>query len=538
MYSINSYTSKPIFSNMKNTFNWFLALALVLLATSNAEAQTKVFKEVAEGISSQFEVIVQDDKMVGYLAFTQLEQASADSFNYRISIMDENLNDIGTLNFREQKLSLKGVSFEQDVLCLAYLKSNFLDAQSHNRKQFKEIQASAKSTLFTQFVSLEGKIKATNDVVLQITPRAPDYGTQVTGSLKHGIQLRNIPGVGFACFVGDEQKDFVVAFDASGKQLWRKDIDDKATDYGLQTSKNDVNLLMRKNQRDNTEGGYTLASYNALTGAPYPKLLATDRKGNDLKVISLGNDPVSGDVVMSGMIINPRKCPHRSTGNGLHHGIYCGVFSIDIKGHTKSAIQADFAYWNDESNPKFSKRGYSWDGHAYSDVQRSFRDYQGNTWFAGTGIHPHFRTGGMVVGALFSWFLLIPTACELGMGFYRYRASDVELLKLDPKGNLTYESTVPTESGAFVGLKGIPFGMYETSYYYNLTNPQTKTDYLIVSDPKTVNIYNVEQKKIARSIPTKEHKNVFKVFPAKEGYYMISEYNKKEKSTRLSIEAL
>jgi hypothetical protein len=159
---------------MKNTFKPFAILCLILFAASKAGAQTKVFKEVAEGISSEFEVILQDDKLVGYLGFTQLEQASEDSFNYRISIMDENLNDIGAVNFREQKLSLRGVSFEQDVLCLAYLKSNFQDVPYHSKKQFKDVQANAKSSLFTQFVSLDGKIKATNTVALQITPKAPD----------------------------------------------------------------------------------------------------------------------------------------------------------------------------------------------------------------------------------------------------------------------------------------------------------------------------------------------------------------------------
>src|ERR1700761_9732519 len=107
MYSTNKYTSKSTSITMKDTLRWFTLLGLILFAASNAEAQTKVFKEVAEGISSQFELIVQDDKLVGYLGFTQLEQASEDSFNYRISIMDENLNDIGTVNFREQKLSLR-----------------------------------------------------------------------------------------------------------------------------------------------------------------------------------------------------------------------------------------------------------------------------------------------------------------------------------------------------------------------------------------------------------------------------------------------
>jgi hypothetical protein len=524
---------------MKNKVRWFTLLGLILFTASNAQAQTKVFKEVAEGISSQFEVITQDDKLVGYLGFTQLEQASADSFNYVITIMDENLNDIGAVNFRERKLSLKGVTFEQDVLCLAYLKTNFEEVQYHNKKQFKEVLASAKATLFTQFISLDGKIKTTNDIALQITPKSPDlYSNLITGNLKHDIQLRNIPGAGFACFAGDEQKNFVVVFNASGKLLWRKDIDDRADDFSLQTSKNDVNLLMRTKQPDNTEGGYMLASFNALNGSAYPKFRPTDRKSNELKILSLGNDPVSGDLVLSGMIIDPRKCPHRFTARGLHHGIYCGIFSIDIKAHTKAGIQADFAYWNDESNPNFSKRGYSWQAHAYSDIHTSFRDYQGNTWFAGTGIHPHFRTGGMIVGALFSWFFLIPTAAELGVGFYRYKAKDVELLKLDPKGNLTYETSIPTASGVYQAFKGVGFSDYETSAYYDLTNPETKTDYLVVSDPKNVAIYNIQQKKIARTIPTKEHKNTFKVFPAKEGYYMVSEYNKKEKTTRLSIEAL
>lgn len=510
---------------------------LVFFAVSAVEAQTKVFKEVVEGISSQFEVIFQDDKLVGYLGFTQLEQASADSFNYRISIMDENLNDIGTVNFRERKLSLAGVSFEQDVLCLAYLKSNFLDAPYHKR-HFKEVSANAKSSLFTQFISLDGKILASGDVGLMITPKAPIYGNTIGGSLKHGIQLRNIPGVGFACFVGDEQRNMILAFSAAGKQLWKRDITDKADDFGLQTSKNDVNLLEKQNNSGDPESGYMLASFNAQSGSPYPKVAPKDKKGNELKILTMGNDPVTGDLVLSGMIIDPRKCPHRGTAKGLHHDIYCGVFSIDIKGHTRSQIQTNYAYWNDESNPAFNKNGYVREAHAYGDVHSCFRDYQGNTWFAATGIHPHFRTGGMVAGALLFWVFLIPPAVELGLGFYNYDAKDVELLKLDPKGNLSYAGSIPTTSGLARAVKRVTFDIYETSFYYTLTNPDTKTDYLVVTDPKNVSIYNVERQKIARTIPTKEHKNTFKVLPAKEGYYMVSEYNQKEKTTRLSIEAL
>src|SRR5687767_8268150 len=94
-----------------------------IMSVTMVQAQSKVFKEVSEEISSQMRVIMQDEALIGYLAFTQLEKANADSFNYKISIMDENLNDIGSVNFREESLNLQSVSFEQDMLCLAYIKS-------------------------------------------------------------------------------------------------------------------------------------------------------------------------------------------------------------------------------------------------------------------------------------------------------------------------------------------------------------------------------------------------------------------------------
>jgi hypothetical protein len=77
----------------------FMPLSLIL-TTIATHAQTKVFKEVGEDISAKMKAITQDNALVGYLAFTRLEKTDADSFNYRLTPMDENLNDIGTVNFR------------------------------------------------------------------------------------------------------------------------------------------------------------------------------------------------------------------------------------------------------------------------------------------------------------------------------------------------------------------------------------------------------------------------------------------------------
>src|ERR1700744_4512961 len=101
----------------------FVFSILSLFFFSALQAQTKVFKEVSEDISTTIKVITQNNALVGYLAFTRLEKASADSFNYRLTIMDENLNDIGAVNFRQANLDLQTVSFEQNVLCLGYIQS-------------------------------------------------------------------------------------------------------------------------------------------------------------------------------------------------------------------------------------------------------------------------------------------------------------------------------------------------------------------------------------------------------------------------------
>src|SRR5689334_8556404 len=135
----------------------FIASVLFSLTALSAQAQSKVFKEVGDEIRSQVQLIRQDESVVGYLSLTQLEKASEDSFNYRLTIMDENLNDIGKVEFRQENLDLQAVSFEQDVICLGYFKS----ISGKNFKSKKLLEAAKKNTassVFLQFITLDGKI--------------------------------------------------------------------------------------------------------------------------------------------------------------------------------------------------------------------------------------------------------------------------------------------------------------------------------------------------------------------------------------------
>jgi hypothetical protein len=519
----------------------FGTLLLLLLCTSTAQAQTKIFKEVAEDISSQLEIIRQDGNLVGYLMFTQLEKASADSFNYKLSIMDENLNDIGAVNFREEKLILKAVSFEQDVLCLAYVRSNFVGIEFKNGRQFRKEKDNAKAELFTQFVNLSGKILSKYSVKMDVKPEtqlAANSNRKVVGTskLKQQIQLRNITGKGFACFFGDDSKNTLLIFNTTGKLAWQKTIKEDATGFLMLTSGQEVDLLLKKKEKM-LEGGYEIISFNSQDSSNYPKFLLKDKKGNSLKVLAFDNDPVTGKPYVSGLVIDPVKGNKYGTGRALVHGTYCGFFSIGLNGHRRNDIQASFSYWSDGSQGELvDKHGYYNESRAYPDMYNSFKDYQGNTYFVGSGIHRRFRTASVAASAIFAISIVVPIIL-MSPGTHIYTSRNVMLVKQDPKGALSLETTIPVTSYAQAVAKA-PLYMYDVRSFYTVTNPDTKTDYLVVDDLKDISIYNVNQKKIARTIPHSEGHSVVALFPAKEGHVMVSEYDSKKKQTRLSIEAL
>lgn len=516
-------------------------LPLLLLAAPAAQAQTKVFKEVSEDISSQLELIRQDGNLVGYLVFTQLEKASADSFNYKLSIMDENLNDIGTVAFREEKLILKAVSFEQDVLCLAYVRSNFVGKEFRNGREFRREKDAAKAELFTQFVNLNGKILNKYSQKMDIKPdaeAAANSNRKVVGNgkLKQQIQLRNITGKGFACFYGDDSKNNLLVFNTTGKLAWQRVIKEDATGFVMLTSGAEVDLLLKKKEKM-LEGGYEVISYNTQDSSSYPKFLLKDKKGNSLKVLAFDNDPVTGKPFVSGLVIDPVNGNNFGTGRRLVHGTYCGLFSISLNGHRREDIKPSFSYWRDGSQSTVvDKNGYYEASKAYPNIETSFRDYEGNTWFAGSGIHRYFRWGG-VIASIITLPIVIPPIALMVPGTHFYISKNVMLVKQNPKGALSLESTIPVMSPGKAAAYA-PFDQYSSRNFYTVANSDTKNDYMIIDDYKDILIYNVNQKKIARTIHHKDGNSLIYVFPAKEGHVMVSEFNKKEKQTRLSIEAL
>ncbi len=517
-----------------------IIMLCAMLAISFAHAQSKIFKEVSDEISSKMKVIMQDNTLVGYLVFTQLEKSSEDSFNYKIAIMDENLNDIGTVNFREEKLDLRAVSFEQDVLCLAYLKSNIQGETFKNYRTYKKQVADAKHAIVTQFLGLDGKILKTNQVTADVKVSA-DYTigvAKVEGmtALKQNIQLKNIPQKGFALFYGDNNGNRLITYDLAGAQVWKKNMPD-AQGFEMLASGTDIYMLSK--QKDGMlEGGYEVNGFGFADSIKHDTYFLKDKHGNQLRVLSFDNDPVTGKPSIAGNIIDARKGNNVLIAKSITKGPYCGVFNVVLNGPKKADRIESFSYWNDGTlAPAISERGRFADNSAYCNYAGSFRDFQGNTYFVGSSVIKKPKWGAIASSVVLSPLLFISPAILAIGGTHKFKAADAMLLKQNTKGTLSFDNTIPCNSSRFV-QGNVPASSINTKSFYTVANTANKSNYVIIDDTKDIVIYNVTKEKVMRTVPHKDGKTITDIYPAKEGYVMVEEYNKKDKYLKLSIEAL
>lgn len=517
---------------------------------ATAFSQTKIFREVGQDISTSVKPIMESDILVGYLAFTQLEKLDKDSFSYRITIMDENLNDIGVVNFHEQKLRLEDVMIEDNILCLAYVKSNVLGYTYEHRATRKKALRSGKAWMFTQFINLKGEIIKTAQLPLVINVAGnwnPDF---IPGSvLREPIRVQNISGKGFVCFYGDDVKKSMIFYDMNGETTWEKRFSEAGDIVQFMTSEHDVYLITKKEESVG-KYQYTIHSYDADNQNTYPKYILKDKKGNNLLALGFENDPVSGKPDISGLIYNPkfRKPMNKDEGLKIRRGMYGGVFNIQLNGHKKGEIKEQFTYWYDESKSNVTAKGYFESGDGYITPNKSFRDFYGNTYYTGSVINSKVRGSSVawnVIGwgligarlALFASNPLVGAAVAPGLALSKYRsfpAGSALVMKMDSAGKLKYESTLPVKGRIQKG----GYNYYLGAYCFTVVSSVDRRTYLIMADEKAYVIYSMEQKKVIRTIKRDDNGKSVTVLPAKEGSIIVSTVNSKEKYTMMSVEAI
>jgi len=488
-------------------------LLIIMLFSRSLQAQTKILKEISEDMSTQLKAITQDNALVGYLAFTRMEKANADSFNYRVSIMDENLNDIGTVNFRQENLQLETVSFEQNVLCLGYIQSSLAGGQTvKTLKDYKKAtDPSASSHILLQFINLSGKIINTyyqevNLVTTAVPVRRYFSEMKFFGYLKYGMQIKNIPNIGFCLFYGDFGQRNLVLFDIKGNLTSNQTVE-FADHYYLNTSPNNIYLLVKKDARVQ-EGGFKINIYSPKDLYLENNFDLRDSYDNWLKVLTFDNDPATGHSVIAGCIINPRMEGRFITALDYCNSPYLGLFTLDLGGQG-GGMKAICSNWSNEKFSGISEEGLFTDQSFFVRYAAAFRDYNGNTIFAGTAL--------TLVGSS------------------KFKLTDGVFVRQDTSGKLALDNSIPCDETKSFGLTGSLYAL-DKKDFYNVVNPDTKNNYVIVDDEENIYIYNVNNKKTMRTIPHKDGNIKTNVYPAKEGHIMVSEYHRKEKYTRFSIE--
>jgi hypothetical protein len=468
-------------------------------------------------MSTQMKAITQDNTLVGYLAFTRLEKADADSFNYRLSIMDENLNDIGTVNFRQGILDLEAVSFEQNILCLGYVQSSLTGGTTiKSRKDYIKAQDAASSShILLQFVNLNGKVINTyyKDISLKTTlfdaHKTFSQSVRLIGYLKYGMQIRNIPNKGFCFFYGDEFSQKLTLFDMGGNLIHEHTIGEMAELYYLRTTASDIYLMMKKDVRV-PEGGFKLFIYSSKDLGEVTNFDLRDANSNWLKVLAFDNDPVTGDAFVAGCIISQRMESRFMSAFDYANGPYVGLFTLDLGGPGKD-MKVNCSYWDGEKMPGLSGEGLFTEQSFFVKYASAFRDFKGNTIFAGTALQ------------------LVGTA--------KFKLADGVFVRQEASGKIALDNNIPCDESKSFGPTGQVYDL-DKKDYYKVVNPDTKSNYMIIDDEANIYIYHVNGKKVLRTIPHKDGNIKINVYPAKEGHMMVSEYNKKEKYTRFSIEAL
>jgi hypothetical protein len=511
-------------------------------------AQTRVFKEVEGDIKTELKTIRQDNQLVGYLAFTRLEKASEDSINYRITIMDENLNDLGVINFKDISLKMQGVSYEGDIICIAYLRSPVsLENPKIPREDFDFIIKKQKKDIgvFFQFITLQGKIN--NKLMIPEEIAKFDGATKkskkgsVQTSLNKTLQLQNVRDKGFVAYYGNglNGDNTLLYFTTDGKKNWQKKLPEFDS-YVLQTASSGIHLLANPkpvfHSSDVKFPAPELLSYGYEKGDAAKPLKLKDPKQSDLQVLSYRTNPETGKLNILGLIQNQDRDWYPLTYLQLSKKPYNGLFSIEVNSMEKGGLNAVYTYYGDQ------KTGTTFDGKGriVGDKQRilydnAYMDGNGVSYFAGTRIKrkPKFVAIGLSVITIPT--IIVPPMIAL-FSYTKFQQSDGQVMVLKKDGTLGLQNPIPVERSKYFNPRS----------YISLTNPNdfnlakgiSGEDYYLITSSANLYIYHAKDDKLVRTIPLKVGKESLNIFPAKEGYFMVEQYNAKDKTTSLSIEAL
>ncbi|MCU0376303.1 MAG: hypothetical protein MUF24_13430, partial [Chitinophagaceae bacterium] len=155
-------------------------------------------------------------------------------------------------------------------------------------------------------------------------------------------------------------------------------------------------------------------------------------------------------------------------------------------------------------------------------------------YFGANRIQQKTRVGTVVSSVVTLPIFVVPIFLGSLVGYTKFRQVEGQVLMQKSDGSTSLQSDLPSDYSTSYNFR-IPY-VPEKDFKY--VKGLSGEDYFLFTDAKQMSIYNVAKQKVIRTISLKDGKESLKIFPAKQGYLMIQQYNSKEKSTQLSIEAL
>lgn len=534
----------------------FVAVSLAFAITASLNAQKKVFTEVGNEISTTTRSIVQDGNVIGYLLFTQLERVSSDSFSYVIKVLDENLNDIGKVEFNDQNLKLQSVTYQNDLIHMAFFKTNL--KYEKKSKDLKEIVNNEKSFIQIKSINLEGKIIYNYQKPLNIKESVKNisiYNFNLA-LLKSPIQLSANGNNGLIASYKDDDNYEILSLNSKLELVWNKKLNyDGLYNYVLLTAKN-CNIISEKVDFNVKQTFLTV--FELETGKEIlKKQNVVDKKTNlYLNILGIEKDPKSGDLVIMGKTYVEGRNKFKHTVNEVKRGALTAFGTIIYNDNNPKEKKEIFTYLRSENGGStaetLDEKGRLAALGDYPFINTAYRDFNGNTLFVGNGVRYTLKYGA-IASSLFLFgagnatsaglnfgSLVLPGLISLG-GYSKCKFTDGIIIKQDTKNKLSLQSNTKLHETGYMNTRILIAGSQSgeiTRQFIPFKNQTSKTNYVIYDDNKNYTILNVTTNKVLKVIPQKENKTEIEIVPAKEGHIMIIENNKKAKTITLSIESL
>lgn len=482
-------------TQMKKT----LACLTLVALTLSLHAQSKIFKEIAGSVKSDLNEIRESGSVVGYLSLVQIEKTDKDSFNYDIKIMDENLNDMGEVKFKDIDLDMQSVAFENNVLCLSFAK--FKKEKVKRREKIGISYAQ-------YFINLQGEI-------------INKYETPASSGIEPQAFNINVPTKGFVVFIKDKKENKFLEFDNGGKLKWEQGVKDILPGTLQATSK----VFGYFNSVKNTFEFYDVDDpKKTVSVAPKtPKKMYYN-------LLTLQN--IDNKLIYAGSL---RHYKEYSQMKEIRRGMDKGVFALEVSGLEKNDIKERVNYWGDGHSDLLKRNSAFQENKKVQAVfANAVADKTGNVFFYSTNLRKKPKIGSIIATVVTLPTIVVPFLLS-SLGYTKYNYDNASIFMLDPKNNLKVYDELETEKSATMVGKS-PVG-YAMPYVMKASNSESNDTHFIVSEANEYKIYNVANKK-SKSFPSNKKGITTRVYSAKDGYVLVVENNQKAKETKLSIVAL